>query len=141
MSEYELDFYQWTQRQSAMLRSRQVEHLDWDHLAEELESMGKRERRELSNRLGILLAHLLKWRYQPERRSASWQATIAVQRQDIEELLEDNPSLKSYLLEGFERGYRKGRLLAIAETHLPPSTFPSEPPFTLQEALDTEFNL
>lgn len=138
MNDYDTDFYAWTQQQSALLRSRQPNELDWDNLAEEIESMGRQERRELMNRLRILLGHLLKWQYQPENRGSSWEATIAAQRDDIQDLLEDNPSLKSFLEEAFTAGYSKGRLLAIAETNLPPSTFPTEPSFDLDYALTGE---
>ncbi|PPT09199.1 hypothetical protein CKA32_003952 [Geitlerinema sp. FC II] len=135
VNDYDLDFYAWTQRQSALLRSREWEKLDWDNLAEEIESMGKRERRELINRLCVLVGDLLKWKYQSERRCASWEATIAVQRDDIQDLLLENPSLKPFLEEAFLSGYKKGRLLAIADTNLQPSTFPVEPPFDLEYTL------
>ncbi|MDY6781632.1 MAG: DUF29 domain-containing protein [Cyanobacteriota bacterium] len=134
-SNYEADYYAWTQQQSTLLRARQPNELDWENLAEEIESMGRQERRELINRLRILLAHLLKWNYQPERRGVSWEATIAAQRDDIQDLLKDNPSLKPFLQEAFAAGYHKGRLLAIAETNLSPSTFPTEPTFDLDYAL------
>ncbi|MDY6936383.1 MAG: DUF29 domain-containing protein [Cyanobacteriota bacterium] len=138
MSDYDTDFYAWTQEQGALLRSRQPKELDWDNLAEEIESMGRQERRELINRLRILLGHLLKWQDRPERRGSSWEATIATGRDDIQDLLEDNPSLKSFLEKAFTAGYRKGRLLAIAETNLPSSTFPTEPSFDLDYALTGE---
>ena len=135
MTNYSTDFYAWTQQQSTLLRSRNPQNLDWDNLAEEIESMGRQERQELTNRLRILIAHLLKWQYQSDRRSPSWEATIAVQRDDIADLLRDNPSLKPYLAQAFTDGYRKGRLLAISETNLPAETFPSEPPFDLDDVL------
>jgi len=135
VNDYDLDFYVWTQRQSALLRSREWEKLDWDNLAKEIESMGKQERRELKNRLCVLVGSLLKWKYQPEQCCASWEATIAVQQDDIQDLLSENSSLKPFLEEAFLSGYKKGRLLAIAETNLLPSTFPNEPPFDLDYTL------
>jgi hypothetical protein len=135
MGDYEADFYAWTQRQGAILRERRMEELDWENLAEEIESMGRQERRELINRLRVLLAHLLKWRFQPERRGVSWEVTIADQRDQIQDILRDNPSLKSFLDEAFREGYERGRRLAIAETRLPAATFPTEPPFDLDWAL------
>lgn len=97
--------------------------------------MGRQERRELANRLQILLGHLLKGQYQSGRRRASGEAAIAVQRDDIQDLLRDNPSLKPFLPEAFAAGDRQGRLRAIAETDLPPATFLDRPPFNLDDAL------
>lgn len=79
-SSHDHDFYRWTQEQADILRRGQFSAIDVDHLIEELEAMGARERRELTNMLEVLLAHLLKWQYQPEHRSRSWRATIAEQR-------------------------------------------------------------
>ena len=140
MTDYDRDFYAWTQTQGAHLRRRNTQHLDWENLAEEIEAMGRQERKELVNRLRVLLGHLLKWHYQSQRRSHSWEATIAVQRDDIADLLRDNPSLKPFLPQAFTDGYKKGRLLAIAETNLPAKTFPVEPPFDLDYALATDLD-
>lgn len=108
MSNYETDFYAWLQGQAAILRERRPPWLDWENLAEEVESMGRQERRELVNRLRVLLAHLLKWRFQPERRGVSWEVTIADQRDQIQDILKDNPSLKPFLDEAFREGYQRG---------------------------------
>ena len=132
---YEADFYAWTQHQAALLRSGQLRELDVENLAEEIESMGRQERRELVNRLRVLMAHLLKWRFQPDRRCASWEATIAVQRSDLDDLVADNPSLKPFLIEAFGKAYQSGRQLAIEETNLQPAIFPLEPPFDLDFVL------
>lgn len=140
MNDYDRDFYAWTQTQGALLRQHNPQHLDWENLAEEIEAMGRQERKELINRLRVLLGHLLKWHYQPQNRSSSWEATIAVQRDDIADLLRDNPSLKPFLSEAFTDGYKKGRLLAIAETNLPAKTFPIDPPFDLDYALNAEID-
>lgn len=134
---YEADFYAWTQSQAALLRSRQFDALDLDNLIEEIESMGRQERRELVSRLRVLIAHRLKWEFQPARRSASWQATIREQRLQIDRLLAQSPSLKAYLPEAFEAAYPLGRLLAVQETNLDEATFPDRPPFDL-EALRSE---
>lgn len=128
---YEADFYAWTQQQAALLRSGHLGELDLENLAEEIASMGRQERRELVNRLRVLIAHLLKWQFQADRRCASWEATIAVQRSDLDDLLSDNPSLKPFLSEAFSKAYQAGRQLAIEETNLSPSVFPMEPPFDL----------
>src|SRR5512134_2414110 len=93
---YEQDFYAWTQEQASKLRSGELVTLDLEHLAEEIESMGRSERRELINRLAVLLAHMLKWQYQPERRGSgkSWRATIKEQRRQVQRVLKDSPSLQ-----------------------------------------------
>jgi hypothetical protein len=93
---YETDFYAWTLEQAKLLKQGQLNQLDIVNLIEEIESLGKREKQELRNRLGILIGHLLKWRYQSDKRSNSWKATIREQRRRIKEHLEENPSLKSY---------------------------------------------
>ncbi|MGD1901610.1 MAG: DUF29 domain-containing protein [Geitlerinemataceae cyanobacterium] len=138
--DYNRDFYAWTQSQGAYLRRRDARNIDWENLAEEIEAMGRQERRKLMNRLRLLLGHLLKWQYRPDRRSRSWEATIAIQPKDIADLLKDNPSLKSFLDEAFVAGYERGLLLAIGETDLPAETFPIEPPSDFEYALNTELD-
>src|SRR5580698_7276634 len=92
---YDQDFFAWAQEQAELLRAGRLSEADIGHIAEEIESMGRAEKRELVNRLIVLLHHLLKWQFQPDRRGASWEATILVQRHALERHLEDNPSLKS----------------------------------------------
>lgn len=139
MSTYDTDFYAWTQTQAQHLKARKWEHLDLENLAEEIESLGRQERQELVNRFGVLLGHLLKWQYQPSYRSHSWQATIREQRRKILRLLEDNPSLHPFLPAALQRGYEDGVDRAIEETNLPPETFPTPCPFSLEQILDPEF--
>jgi hypothetical protein len=91
---YERDFYAWTQQQAQLLRERAWEKLDLPHLIEEMESLGRQQRQELRNRLGVLVGHLLKWEYQPQARSVSWLLTLQVQRQEVLDLLEESPSLR-----------------------------------------------
>lgn len=93
---YDKDFYAWTQEQAKLIKERTLSKLDLVHLYEELNIMGAKEKSELKNRLAQLLMHLLKWKYQPSRQSRSWQNTIKDQREELEDLLEDNPSLKKY---------------------------------------------
>lgn len=140
-NEYETDFYGWTQHQARLLRDGQFTELDILNLSEEIESLGRQQRQELKNRLGILIGHLLKWQYQPEKRSRSWQVTIRVQRRDIQELLMDNPSLKPYLSEALSRGFVAGVDLVILETPLTYTDLPSECPYTLEQLFDSEFPL
>ncbi len=136
VSNYERDFYQWTCDQADLLRSGRLAALDVEHLVEELESMGARERRELTNRLKVLIAHLLKWQCQPQQRSRSWDATILEQRLSLQDLLDDNPSLRPILDDQLRRAYRLGRLLAIKEADLEETSFPIECPYSVAEVLD-----
>jgi len=136
---YETDFYGWIQRQAAMLRGRNLAGLDFDNLIEEVESMGRSEKRELESRLEVLLMHLLKWRYQPERRGASWRLTIKDQRDRIADHLHDNPSLKGSLSETYGRAYRYALTGAALETGMRKSAFPPECPWTFEQAMDDDF--
>lgn len=139
MALYDRDFYAWTQEQAALLRSGQWDRLDIPNLVEEIETLGRQERRELVNRLGILVGHLLKWQFQPQQRSKSWTATIIEQRQEIQELIADNPSLKSYLVEAIEKAYQKGILLVAKETPLSLDDLPAQCPYTLDQVMDPNF--
>ncbi|MEH2308516.1 MAG: DUF29 domain-containing protein [Nostoc sp.] len=136
---YETDFYAWTQEQVTLLRNEQWNQIDLQNLIEEIQSLGKQQRQELRNRLSVLIGHLLKWQYQSQRRSRSWLATLRIQRLDIAELLEDNPSLKPYLEEALRKAYLKGVELAVGETDLPKRTFPVECPYSLSEIMDYDF--
>ena len=139
LNRYDVDFYGWTQEQAVLLRQQQFSQVDWPNLIDEVESLGKQQRQELRNRLSVLLGHLLKWHYQPQRRSRSWLATLRIQRLDIADLLEDNPSLKPYLEEALPRAYRKGVELAVGETNLPHRRFPADCPYPLADILDSRF--
>lgn len=134
---YETDFYAWTQQQIHSLKQQAWQNLDVENLVEELADLGRRERQELRNRLSVLLGHLLKWQFQPERRSNSWLATIREQREQLNLLLTENPSLQPYLPEILSLAYRQGLNLAVRETDLPYATFPADCPYSLAEALET----
>ncbi|MEA3414857.1 MAG: DUF29 domain-containing protein [Thermodesulfobacteriota bacterium] len=136
---YEKDFYFWTQQQAEVLKKGLINELDFEHLAEEIESMGKSEKRELISRMAILLAHLLKWQFQLGNRSNSWKYTIKEQRISVHELLEDSPSLKSEIKQRFNYAYNKARLKAAKETGLEEESFPEISPFTLEQTLDRDF--
>lgn len=136
---HDVDFFTWTRQQAGHLRAGRFEELDIEHLSEELDSMGARERRELENRLSVLIQHLLKWRYQPERRGKSWRATIKIQRIDASRVLADNPGLKARLPELFAQAYERARLLASIETGMDETEFPERPPFTFDEAMNPEY--
>jgi len=139
MTDYEADFYAWTNKQAALLRAGSFTAADIENIAEELESMGRSEKRELISRLTVLLLHLLKWQFQPERRGASWRATIRGQRSDIADHLGDNPSLKAILNEAIRAAYGKATIAAEGETGLPEATFPAACPWTSAEIMDDSF--
>jgi Domain of unknown function DUF29 len=132
---YDEDLLAWAERQAAHLRAGQLDRLDVEHLIEELEAMAGKLRRELKNRLRILLAHLLKWQAQPKRRSRSWAAAIAEQRDQIEALLEENPSLRPSLDDIAWSVYPRAVRLAAIETGLPRDAFPPELPYDAKEIL------
>jgi len=136
---YDQDFYAWANEQAGLLRAGKLSEADIENIAEEIESMGKGEKRELTNRLAVLLLHLLKWQYQPGRRSASWQATIRVQRRDLEVHFADNPSLKSVLPQAIEQAYGNAMIGVSAETGLLESTFPPACPWSYEQIMDPEF--
>ena len=105
---HDSDFYAWSLEQAALLRAGRVGEADLAAIAEEIESMGKTEKRELVSRLTVLLLHLLKWRHQPTYRSKSWRLSIANARDEITDHLDDNPSLKAVLDNAMEHAYRTG---------------------------------
>jgi len=136
---YEEDFYAWLMENVQLLRQRRLAEIDVNNIAEELESMGRSERRELINRLALLFAHLLKWQYQPQKRSPSWKYTIREQRRAVLELLNDSPSLRYELEEKLAEAYKKAILTAAKETRLSETRFPPDCPFSLEQALDESF--
>ena len=136
---YQTDFHAWTQEQAKLLKTQHLFELDIDNLVEELESLGKKERQELRNRLAVLIGHLLKWQYQPQNRSNNWLATMREQREQIQILLVESPSLKPYLAEAFTLSYSSAVNLAVKDTDLPYETFPHTNPFTLLEVTNPEF--
>jgi hypothetical protein len=136
---YDLDFFEWTQRVADRLRARRFEELDVEHVAEEIEDMGKRDLRELNSRVEVLLAHLLKWKLQPRKRSRSWRTTIVTQRREIEAILKDSPSLRRRLVSARQSNYEGAVARAVAETGLKIDVFPSDCPFSVDQILDTGF--
>ncbi|NCJ05246.1 DUF29 family protein [Synechococcales cyanobacterium C] len=136
---YETDFYAWTLEQSKLLKEGDFKHLDLVNLVEEIESLGKQQRQELRSRLGVLIGHLLKWDYQPEKRSKSWRVTIREQRREILQLLKENPSLKPYLEEAITQAHESGLDLVVKETPLDYRDLPEHCPYTLDELFDPGF--
>ena len=134
---YEQDFYQWTQEQTELMKAGALSQLDIPNLIEEIESMGKTQKHELINRLAVLLMHLLKWDYQPERRSRSWELTIKEQRIRIKNHLLENPSLKYSISEYVSIAFEIAVVKALKETRLPDSVFPEICPYTIDQITGT----
>jgi len=136
---YETDFYGWTIEQSRLLQLGKFDGLDLENLAEEIASLGKQQRQELRNRLGVLIGHLLKWQYQPTKKTRSWQVTIGLQRREIKELLADNPSLQPYLNTAIQVGFSFGIDLVLIETSIKKKDLPTECVYTVEQILDNNF--
>ncbi len=139
MNLQETDFYRWSMETADALRMGRYVDVDMQAVALELENMGASERRELINHLAVLLMHLLKWQYQPGIRSRSWELTLIEQRREIQDLLEDNPSLKHQLETKLTKAYNKAVLKAEKETNLPQKTFPKECPYNLEQIMQESF--
>jgi hypothetical protein len=139
MGAYDKDFYGWAIEQAALLREGRLGEIDVAHVAEEIEDLGRGEKRELTSRLTVLLSHLLKWQLQPDRRGRSWRLTIAEQRDSVLDHLDDNPSLRGQLPEILARAWRAGLRGVQSETDLDLDAFPRANPWTIEQILDEEF--
>lgn len=137
---YEKDFYRWTQVTAEALKQRKFEVIDWDNLIEEIEALGRSEKRAIRSYLVVVLLHLLKWQHQPEHQSRSWLNSIRNARRELQELLDDNPSLKgSFLEDSLFKAYEQAREKASEETTIYLENFPEECPYNLDEILHPEF--
>ena len=138
---YEKDIVAWANEQASFIRAARFELLDLEHIAEEIEDVGKSEQRELENRMAILLAHLLKWQYQPAIRGASWQKTIKVQRTQVNRRIQKTPSFKHTLqdAEWWEDTWGDAITQASKETGIELTVFPESCPWTSEQILDQEF--
>jgi Domain of unknown function DUF29 len=136
---YEEDGYSWALEQAELLRARRFDLLDVENVAEEIEDLGKSFANELRSRYGTLVMHLLKWQFQPERRSNSWAGTIRRERREIGRHLRLNPGLKSSREELFADAYDTARDDATVETNLPPGRFPETCPYVLEQTMDPAF--
>jgi len=135
---YDNDFCAWANEQAALLRAGRLPDADIANIAEEIESMGRSERNQLTNRLAVLLAHLLKWQFQPGLRGNSWRLTIREQRRRAERILGQNPSLRAGLPAILVEAYGDAVLIAERETGLPENTFPADCPWTFDQATRDE---
>ncbi|MBB6254875.1 DUF29 domain-containing protein [Nitrospirillum iridis] len=136
---YDQDFYAWATEQAALLRAGKLADADVAHIAEEIESMGRTEKRELISRLTVLLLHLLKWQFQPTHRGPSWRLSIANARDDLTDHLGDNPSLKSQLDVSVASAYRRARRQASMETGHPENRFPEICPWAYSQFMAEDF--
>jgi hypothetical protein len=136
---YDQDFYGWTQEQARLLREGRFAELDIDNVVEEIETLGRSEQRELVSHLRVLLAHLLKWRYQPSRRSRSWRLSIEGKRVEAGKHLIENPSLKPQLGEIVAHAYRLALIDAERQTRLARRNFPAACPWSFDQAMAEDF--
>lgn len=143
---YEQDYFTWTQQQAAALRSGRFNALDQQHLADEVEEMGRSEQRALASRLAIIIAHLLKLQVQIERtptNEKSWRNSVATQRRQVQRLLNKNPGLKKpeIITDALESAWDDGRDLAIRETGMDPDRFPIENPYSFDQIIDENYQV
>jgi hypothetical protein len=139
---YEQDFYLWIQTTLAILRERKLEQLDIENLIEEIDSMGRSEKKELKTRLVVLIEHLLKLQYWIEEKddnARGWRNTIVEQRRQIAYTLADSPSLRAILNDVFLPCYQDAKKDTINKYQLPSNLFPEEPPFSLAQVLNADF--
>ena len=133
------DFALWAAEQAALVRGGKFDRVDLENVAEELESLGRGDKYEIVHRLEVLLTHLLKWEFQPAKRSNSWRATISEQRYRIDNLLQESPSLKPHPGQSLRRAYILGLNDAITQTGLPESAFPETCPYSIEQIHDPDF--
>lgn len=136
---YDHDYHAWLSRQAAMLAERRFDELDLDNLIDEIQALARSEKREIENRLNVLLVHLLKWAHQPAQRSGGWNSTIIEQRARLLKRLQESPSLRGYPAEVLDEEYAIAREKAAAETGLRAATFPKTCPYTIDQVLDPDF--
>ena len=136
---YDRDYNLWLEQTIQQLKEGLFDEIDLHNLIEELEGMSRSEKRAVYSNLKIVLMHLLKYRYQPSKRSNSWRSRIREHRQRLERAFEESPSLRGYFDDIFEKSYGDARKLAADETGLALEAFPAESPFSGEEALDQEY--
>ncbi len=137
---YDRDFYSWSQEQARLVREGRWDTVDRENVAEEIESLGREQFNKLESALRVLMMHMLKWDHQPDRRGRSWSISIRQQRLEVDDVLADNPGLKSRIAEAVARGYRKARLEAAKETGLDEEIFPDACPYSWDDIVSREFS-
>jgi Domain of unknown function DUF29/Putative antitoxin of bacterial toxin-antitoxin system, YdaS/YdaT len=136
---YDRDYHAWLMRQATLLVEQRFADLDLDNLIDEIQALARSEKREIENRLNVLLVHLLKWQHQPAQRSGGWTSTIIEQRARLLKRLQESPSLRGYPAEILDEEYAIAREKAAAETGLRAATFPKTCPYTIDQVLDLDF--
>jgi Domain of unknown function DUF29 len=136
---YEQDYYLWLEQTAKHLDAGDWHQVDVANLVEEIRDMGRSEKQALESNLTIVLFHLLKYKYQPSRRTRSWLLSIAEHRRRLKKQLKDSPSLRSYIEQVFQECYDDAIRLAEAETGLPRTAFPTESPFAIAQTLDFDY--
>ncbi|MGF1480850.1 MAG: DUF29 domain-containing protein [Cyanophyceae cyanobacterium] len=136
---YNTDFWLWIQQTAQQLQDREFDDVDWENLIEELEALGRNDKRAVVSNARIVILHLLKWAYEPQRRSRSWLSSIGEHRNRLAELFEESPSLQRIYTEEFEKAYQRARKQAVLETGLDIKSFPERSPFTSDEVLSLDF--
>ncbi|KJU84442.1 protein containing DUF29 [Candidatus Magnetobacterium bavaricum] len=136
---YEVDFYQWVFYNADLLRQGRFSEIDLENIIEELESMARKDRRELLSRLAVLIMHLIKWQYQPERRSESWSTTIRNQRTELKLLLADSPSLKYNIEAVTAKGFIAAKEEFEDETGISTKILPETCPYTFEQLMARGF--
>ncbi len=136
---YDTDLYLWSQTNAQLLRQRRFDELDVEHIIEEIEDMGKSEKRGIKSHLSVLLTHLLKWEFQPKYRGGSWLGSIRNARTAIEDLIEESPSLANKPKESFAKCYLQARKFASDETGLPLKVFPLVCEYSIEQTLNEDW--
>src|SRR5690606_28243937 len=139
VTQYETDYALWCAEQGTLLRAGRLDALDRENLAEEIESLARSDKKEIRKRLEVLLRHLIKWEFQPNKRKRGWYASIAEQRRQLGYTLDESPSLKNFPSQVLDSMYELARLKAGAETSLPESRLPQRSPYKIEEVLDEAF--
>ena len=133
------DFALWSAEQAALIRARKFDRVDLENVAEEIESLGRSDKYQIDHRMEVLLAHLLKWNFQPTKRSNSWKATLVEQRTRIARLIDESPSLRGRPGETLQGSYVIARYEAIKENELNEAMLPEACPYTIEQILDPGF--
>ncbi len=138
---YEKDLASWVAEQASHLRNKEFDKIDLENFIDEFEGIVKRDKRSMKSYFEILLTHMLKWQYQPSKRSSSWYASIRNSRDEINGIIEDSPSLKNNMELAYETAWKKGRKHALEETGLKNSELPKICPWDLKDALQMKFEI
>jgi hypothetical protein len=139
LTPFEADYAQWCAEQGALLREGRLADLDRENIAEEIESLGRSDKREIESRLKVLLVHLLKLKFQPGKKKPGWKSTLNEQRRRIQKLIKESPSLRSHPNAVLGEEYEYARSDAAEETGLDLSVFPIGCPFSIENILDLSF--